>query len=73
MMTVCGFCCGRGWVMINSYDREGRARSEQERRHTCEYCHGAGQCDDGHKLLPATETPPADPADVARRGLPAWA
>jgi hypothetical protein len=70
---VCGFCGGRGTVLRNSYDREGRARSEDERRAACEYCGGTGACEDGHKLLPARESPPADPADLKRVGLPPWA
>jgi len=55
------------------YDGEGRARSEDERRTVCEYCGGTGACDRGAELLPVKESPPADPADLARRGLPAWA
>lgn len=73
-MTIytCGFCSGRGYVLANAYDQEGRARSEDERPTTCEYCGGSGQCEDGGKLLPTRESPPADPRDVARRGLPHW-
>lgn len=71
-MQTCGFCNGRGIVLRNSYDMEGRARSEDERPMTCEYCGGSGVCEDGHNLLPAVESPPADPADVARRGIPPW-
>lgn len=73
MASTCGFCGGRGIVLRNAYDGEGRARSEDERRTTCEYCGGAGVCEDGHRLMAARETPPADPADVARRGNPSWA
>jgi hypothetical protein len=72
-MTTCGHCGGRGWVLRASYDMEGRARPEGERRVACEYCAGAGACSQGHMLLPASETAPADPDDVARAGLPAWA
>jgi hypothetical protein len=66
MMTHCGHCGGRGFVLRNSYDQEGRARGEDERHITCEYCGGAGACEDGHTLDAARETPAADPADVAR-------
>ena len=73
MLSTCGFCSGRGIVLANAYNREGRARSEEERRTICEYCNGEGVCDRGDELLPAKETPPADPADLARVGLPPWA
>lgn len=73
MLATCGFCGGRGYVLRNAYDHEGRARDEDERQATCAYCAGAGQCEDGHKLLAAVESPPADPSDLERAGLPHWA
>ena len=63
-LTTCGFCTGRGYVLRNAYDPDGRARTEDERQSVCEYCDGSGYCADGDRLLPVVESAPADAEDL---------
>lgn len=51
-MDTCGFCRGTGLTPGRKYDREGRPTDGPDLI-LCEYCCGAGQCEDGGKLLPA--------------------
>lgn len=73
MNETCGYCNGTGQIDGRLYDGEGRAIPA--RKLTCEYCGGAGTCEDGGKLLgAATHTPTAEHArDLTRAGLPPWA
>jgi hypothetical protein len=49
----CGYCDGRGRVPGPRYDREGRRRDDWPDTIRCEYCGGAGECEEGSKLIPA--------------------
>jgi hypothetical protein len=51
---LCGYCMGAGRVPMPLYDREGRRRTDWPETRCCEYCYGTGQCEEGHKLLPAS-------------------
>jgi DnaJ-class molecular chaperone len=52
-IETCGFCLGSGRVPGPKYDRLGNHRPEWPDQVSCEYCGGAGQCEEGSKLLPA--------------------
>jgi hypothetical protein len=52
-LETCGFCGGSGKVPGPTHDREGRQRRDWPERIVCEYCGGAGVCEEGSKLLPA--------------------
>lgn len=71
--TICRHCGGKGWTLTRPYDRFGAA--QEQRRQLCYACDGAGVCEDGDMLSPATKqtAPPEHAADLARRGCPAWA
>ncbi len=67
-METCGYCDGRGWIFGNTHDCEGRQVHDSPPQVACEYCNGAGECDDGNKLLPATP-----PQKEESSGNPVWA
>ena len=70
MTQTCRYCAGLGWVLGNCYDNHGAKRHAEPPRIICEYCDGAGQCEDGNKLLAAV--PPTDDGPV-NHGCPSWA
>lgn len=67
-MDTCGYCGGRGWILGSMYGRDGRKDHDEPPRIVCEYCGGAGYCEEGEKLLPAM--PPRK--EAASTGLPTW-
>lgn len=72
MLTTCGSCGGRGWVLGPAYDREGRA--QEPPRRWCEHCNGNGACESGDILSPSPtpNTGPEHAEDMKRAGNPAW-
>lgn len=72
METTCGFCGGTGCVARPPHDAYGY-RPDLAGEQTCEYCDGAGVCEDGNMLEQQRPVSQASDEDRQRAGNPPWA